>query len=199
MITAQGEKISQRQLKKLIPVYQENTVDEDLLNEGRRNLRTYMQTKGYFDAAVDVARKEDPERDLVNIVYTINPGERHKLAAVEVTGNHYFTTATIRERLTITPSTWVEQTGRFSQKMLTDDVASIKALYFNNGFMAVKIDTELISDYDSKKENIAVKIKIDEGPADASRRFETRGQQRLRDRHTRVLPHQPAGTTLQRS
>ncbi len=123
-----------------------------------------MQTKGYFDAAVDVARKEDPERDLVNIVYTINPGERHKLAAVEVTGNRYFTTATIRERLTITPSTWVEQTGRFSQKMLTDDVASIKALYFNNGFMAVKIDTELISDYDSKKENIAVKIKIDEGP-----------------------------------
>jgi outer membrane protein insertion porin family len=164
VITAQGEKISQRQLKKLIPVYQENTVDEDLLNEGRRNLRTYMQTKGYFDAAVDVARKQDPERDLVNIVYTINPGERHKLAAVEVTGNRYFTTATIRERLTITPSTWVEQTGRFSQKMLTDDVASIKALYFNNGFMAVKIDTELISDYDSKKENIAVKIKIDEGP-----------------------------------
>ncbi len=39
VITAQGEKISQRQLKKLIPVYQENTVDEDLLNEGRRNLR----------------------------------------------------------------------------------------------------------------------------------------------------------------
>ena len=45
LITAQGEKISQRELKKLIPVYQENTVDEDLLNEGRRNLRNYMQTQ----------------------------------------------------------------------------------------------------------------------------------------------------------
>ncbi len=164
LITAQGEKISRRELKKLIPVYQENTVDEDLLNEGRRNLRNYMQTKGYFDAAVDVARNEDPERDLVNIVYTINPGERHKLAAVEITGNRYFTTATIRERLSIAPSTWVELNGRFSQKMLTDDVAGIKALYFNNGFMAVKIDTELVTEYNSKKENIAVKIKIDEGP-----------------------------------
>ncbi len=70
LITAQGEKISGRELKKLVPVYQENTVDDDLLNEGRRNLRNYLQTKGYFDATVDVSRKEDPERDLVDIVYT---------------------------------------------------------------------------------------------------------------------------------
>ncbi len=164
LITAQGQKISQREFKKLIPVYQENTVDEDLLNEGRRNLRTYMQTKGYFDATVDVARNEDPERDLVNIVYTINPGERQKLAAIEITGNRYFTATTIRERLSITPATWVELQGRFSQKMLTDDVANIKALYFNNGFLAVKIDSQLISDYRGKKEDIAVKIDIDEGP-----------------------------------
>ncbi len=40
------------------------------------------------------------------------------------------------------PSTWVEPNGRFSQKMLTDDVASIKALYYNNGFLAVKIDPD---------------------------------------------------------
>ncbi len=164
LITAQGEKISQRELKKLIPVYQENTVDDDLLNEGRRNLRNYMQTKGYFDATVDVARKEDPERDLVNIVYTINPGEHHKLAAVEITGNHYFTRPTIRERLSISPSSWVEQNGRFSQKMLNDDVATMKALYFNNGFLAVKIDADLITEYTGKKDDIAVKIRIDEGP-----------------------------------
>jgi outer membrane protein insertion porin family len=163
-ITAQGEKISQRELKKMVPVYQENTVDDDLLNEGRRNLRNYLQTKGYFDATVDVSRKEDPERDLVNIVYSITPGERHKLAAVKITGNRYFTTSTIRERLSITPTTWVELYGRFSQKMLTDDVASLKALYFNNGFQAVKIDAGLVSDFDGKKDEIAVKIAIDEGP-----------------------------------
>ena len=49
-ITAEGAKISNRELKKLVPVYQENSVDDDLLNEGRRNLRDYLQTKGYFDA-----------------------------------------------------------------------------------------------------------------------------------------------------
>lgn len=175
VITAEGEKISQRELKKMIPVYQENTVDDDLLNEGRRNLRNYMQTKGYFDASVEVARKADPGRDLVNIVYTINPGERHKLSAIEITGNRYFASSTIRERLSISPASWVELNGRFSQKMLTDDVAAIKALYFNNGFMAVKIDTELINDYSGKKENIAVKIKIDEGPQTRVGRLQVTG------------------------
>ena len=175
LITAQGQKISQREFKKLIPVYQENTVDEDLLNEGRRNLRTYMQTRGYFDATVDVARNEDPERDLVNIVYTINPGERQKLAAVEIAGNHYFTATTIRERLSITPASWVDLNGRFSQKMLTDDVANIKALYFNNGFLAVKINSQLISDYRGKKEDIAVKIDIDEGPQTRVGEFQLAG------------------------
>jgi len=49
-ISTEGEKISKGQLKKLVPVYQENSVDDDLLNEGRRNLRDYLQTQGYFDA-----------------------------------------------------------------------------------------------------------------------------------------------------
>jgi outer membrane protein assembly complex protein YaeT len=164
LITTQGEKISRRELKKLVPVYQENTVDDDLLNEGRRNLRNYMQTRGYFDATVDMTRKEDLEHDQVDIVYIISPGERHKLAAVEIAGNHYFTTAIIRERLSVTPATWVDQNGRFSQKMLTDDVTVIKALYFNNGFLKVKVDTQLLTNYEDKKADIAVKITIAEGP-----------------------------------
>jgi outer membrane protein assembly complex protein YaeT len=164
LIVADGEKISQRQLKKLVPVYQENTVDDDLLTEGRRNIRNYLQTEGYFDATVEFSRREDASKDLVNIVYTITPGERHKLAAIEIEGNRYFNTATIRERMSITPSTWVVANGRFSQKMLTDDVANIKNLYLNNGFMAVKVEGGLISDYKGNKIDIAARIKIDEGP-----------------------------------
>ena len=97
----------------------------------------------------------------------------------QITGNRYFTTATIRERLSITPASWVEPNGRFSQKMLTDDVASIKALYFNNGFLAVKIDTELMNDLHGKKEDIAVKIGIDEGPQTRVADLQIVGNQRF--------------------
>ncbi len=164
VITAEGGKISQRELKKLVPVYQENTVDEDLLNEGRRNLRNYLQTKGYYDATVDVSRHEQPEKDQVNIVYTVRPGQRQKLVAIEITGNKYFNTETIRERMSITPSSWVDQNGRFSQKLLNDDLLNVKSLYQNNGFLAVKVDSSLSNGYDKQKDQIGVKISIDEGP-----------------------------------
>lgn len=163
LITASGDKISRRQLKKLVPVYQENTVDEDLLNEGRRNLRNYLQTKGYFDASVEYTRKEDPEHDQVDIVYTIDAGEKQKLAAVEITGNKYFNSERIRERMSITAATWVEHSGRFSQKMLADDVANITSLYHNNGFLSVKVASYLLDNYQDKKSDLAIKIKIDEG------------------------------------
>ena len=100
-ISTEGEKISKGQLKKLVPVYQENSVDDDLLNEGRRNLRDYLQTKGYFDATVEVDRQPTPEQNHLDIVYKIDPGIRHKLVAVKVEGNKYFDTATIRERMAV--------------------------------------------------------------------------------------------------
>ena len=164
LISIEGDKVSRRQLKKLVPVYQENTVDEDLLNEGRRNLRNYLQTKGYFDATVEYSRKEDPDRDVVNIVYSINPGEKQKLAAIEITGNKYFRTDVIRERMSIMPASWVEQSGRFSQKMLADDIANITNLYHNNGFLTAKVTTDLIDNYENHKSDIAIQVSIDEGP-----------------------------------
>src|SRR5215469_10183899 len=60
VITAEGTNISNRDMRRLVPVYQENAVDDDLLNEGRRNLRNFMQTRGYFDVSVDVERRPVP-------------------------------------------------------------------------------------------------------------------------------------------
>ena len=164
VITAEGAKIPGGQMKKLVPVYQENAVDDDLLNEGRRNLRNYLQTKGYFDANVEVERRPVPDEDRVDIVYKIDQGERHELGAVKIVGNKYFDEATIRERLTIQPKSWILTNGRFSQRMMSDDAASIKALYQSNGFNEVKVDANLEDNYESRKGELAVVFRIMEGP-----------------------------------
>ena len=41
-----GAKISGERLKRLVPVFEEGTVDEDLLNEGNRRLRDYFSGWG---------------------------------------------------------------------------------------------------------------------------------------------------------
>jgi outer membrane protein insertion porin family len=162
-IVAQGDGVSKNQLKKLIPVYQENSVDDDLLNEGRRNLRDYLQTKGYFDATVEVERQPSPQNSHLDIIYKIDPGQRHKLVAVKVEGNKYFDTESIRERMAVEPSNFVMRNGRFSQQLLAEDAASIKYLYLANGFLEAKVSGELIDNYGGKENEMEVLLKIEEG------------------------------------
>ena len=161
-IVTEGEKISKRTLKKLVPVYQENSVDDDLLNEGRRNLRDYLQIQGYFDANVEVERRpQDPNH--LNIIYTIDPGAKRQLGAIKVEGNQYFNTETIRERMAVQPSSLLLKNGRFSQQLLTDDLAAIRNLYEANGFLDVKVASHIEEEYAGHKDEIAVIIAIDEG------------------------------------
>src|SRR5215470_5943897 len=83
-----GAKISQRDLKKLVPVYQEGSVDADLLEEGRRNLRERLERAGYFDAKVDYAvaahevagSKAGWKGTEEIITFTVEKGTRHELS-----------------------------------------------------------------------------------------------------------------------
>ena len=52
-ITAQEAKISRGKLKRYVPVFEEQSVNNDLLVSGARNLRDYFQFQGYFDVQVD--------------------------------------------------------------------------------------------------------------------------------------------------
>ena len=79
-ISVEGARISRSVLRARVPVYEENAVEDDLLNEGRLNLTDYMQARGYFDAKVRFAKKEDVGKKKLRIVYSVTSGARHKPA-----------------------------------------------------------------------------------------------------------------------
>lgn len=163
VIRTEGTRIRRGKLKQLIPVYQEQAVDDDLLVEGQRNLTQYLQAEGYFDAEVTFTQSTGKNRSRV-ITYHIHRGQRHKFVKLEVTGNHYFTTETIRERMYLTPAEFPRYLhGRYSGALLQQDIEAIKDLYSSNGFRDVKITDRLADNYAGKKSNVAVFIHIDEG------------------------------------
>jgi len=162
LISAQGYHIGRGVLKKEIPVYEENAVDDDLLNEGRRNLLDYMQTRGHFDASVDIKKEGDAKT--LRVIYEIDPGPRHSLAAVEITGNQQFLdTAKLKSYLQIQASHRFLSHGRYSQALLRSDVATLEGLYRSNGFRQVKITTKVDDNYEGSTNKLAVHIHIDEG------------------------------------
>src|SRR5260370_4976928 len=57
-VRVEGAKLGRGRFKRLVPVFEENAVDDDLLNEGKRNIQDYFQTKGYFDVQVAYDQKQ---------------------------------------------------------------------------------------------------------------------------------------------
>lgn len=163
VIFARGYKISKGVLKKEIPVYEENAVDDDLLNEGKRNLLDYLQTRGHFDAKVDL-EKESDEKTL-RVIYQIDPGPIHKLAMVDMTGNQGFMdTKSLLARMEIQPAARFLAHGRYSGALLKTDVANLEALYRSNGFRQVKITTNVDDNYRGHNNELAVHVQVEEGP-----------------------------------
>ncbi len=163
-IVVEGARVSQGKLRKYVPVYEEGAVDDDLLNEGLRNLRDYFQTRGYFDARVSWQKHFLADENRMQVVYVVELGVRHKLVAVAIEGNRYFSTDLIRERMTIRPAQALVSQGIYSESLLARDMAAIQALYKTNGFEHVTIAREVDDDYDHVKGHIRVVLRINEGP-----------------------------------
>jgi len=163
-VAIEGAKVSKGKLRRIIPIYQEGSADRDLLVEGAHNLTEYFQGKGYFHSKVDFKfRSADGGEQL--IVFDVDRGERHKVARVEVAGNRYFDTETIRERMYIRPASFLQfRHGRYSDELLERDLDAIRSLYRSNGFRDVEVTSRVEHGYRGKETNMAVHIAIQEGP-----------------------------------
>jgi outer membrane protein insertion porin family len=162
-VRVEGAKLRRGLIKKFIPIFEESAVDEDLLNEGARNLRDYFQTKGFFDVSVTYEQKEEPGTDRRSVIYYIARKQRHKLADLTLQGNHYFSKEDLREQMVMQPAGGLLLYGLFSQSILARDVQSLENLYRNNGFLQAKVTSETQDNY-GKKGHIRVVLNITEGP-----------------------------------
>ena len=157
-----GVKLSSSRVKRLVPVFQEASVDEDLLAEGRRNIRDYYERLGYIDCDVQYASTEDSATSVRQITYAVALGPRRRLAAIEFTGNKYFDDELLRSRLTIQPSA-VFRPAVFSRRLLQQNEDSLRSLYASNGFAAAKFQTESIENYRGRADQLLVRFHIEEG------------------------------------
>ena len=161
-VEVSGARLSKSQQRKLLPIYAEGAVDEDLLQEGRRNIRSYFQNQGYFDARVAVgSRQEGPKAERV-ISYEISRGDRYRLAGISFTGNRYFSTDLLTRRMQLQPASFASN-GKFSQQLMRDDADSIRSIYLANGFHDVQVSSTVDDHYQGKKSNLFVSFHIVEG------------------------------------
>lgn len=136
-----GAGLSEERIKHLIPVFEEGTVDDDLLNEGNRRVRDYYQSLGYFDVRVDHSQ-QTPAPDEVVIAFNVQLGPRRRVERVSVDGNHYFDSSTLEQLFSVHAANALDRHGAYSQALVSADVGALQAVYQNNGFSKARITPE---------------------------------------------------------
>ena len=162
-IRALEAKVSKGKLRDLVPVYEEGSVDTDLLTEGARNLTDYLQGKGYPD--VDVTFAQEPvKNDLQQINYYVTLGDRRRLVDVSIDGGSYFLDETLRERIFLKPKSLLLRYGRYSETFVRKDEEALTNLYQSNGFRSVKVTSTLKPNFKGNANDLGVTYHISEGP-----------------------------------
>jgi len=168
-VEVDGVSMSKSRLKLLVPIYEEGTIDIDLLNEGRSNIKDFLFQEGYFDATVgvNVAGENTPAE---SVVFSVDRGKKRKVGSVTIVGNKYFETDLLKERMQVQKADAYLRNGRYSPELMKADEDSILALYRANGFNNAAISTST-KDVDTSKSGkklkvaeIAVVVTVVEGP-----------------------------------
>ena len=169
IVKVEGAKISSKNLTKLVPIYQENSADLELVNEGEANINAFFQSKGYFDSTT--SSHTDKQNGQVTVVYEVHRGAKHRLKDVDFDGNHYFSDQQLDSQISIKQGFLFLTRGHYSRQLLNKSVSSLTQYYKDAGFESVSVRPR-VEDFEPQ---VFVTFEISEGPQDRVASLELTG------------------------
>ncbi|MBI3895664.1 MAG: BamA/TamA family outer membrane protein [Acidobacteria bacterium] len=167
-VRTEGARVSQGTLRRLVPIYEENSFDRDLVEEGERNLISHFQAKGYFNVRVNseveeesqaIYRAEHPKQATkIILIYQIETGDRHRVMEVSVQGNRYFDDEVLLTLVAVRPAGFLTR-GRFSEDLVQKSAENLTHYYRDAGFP----DTQVQPRVEDEESHLYVRFKITEG------------------------------------
>ena len=162
-VPVRGAEISRRQLRDILPLYQDGVTDQLSLEKGAEALTDFYQEKGYLQASVTVVPVEHLKNGHLRVTYTVKLGRKGSFEGYKFAGNNHLSNTLLSSVMTIRPAQFPLQHAAYSSKMLKDDVDSLKAIYQAQGFLDAKIIPHLNDSYHDHPEHLFVTLEVQEG------------------------------------
>jgi outer membrane protein insertion porin family len=156
-VKVQGAHIWSWDKSKLLPIYEQAGVNPEIIQEGRQNLLSYFQSKGYFDAEVTATTAPEPQGE--TIVYRITKGPRYKVSGVRITGNKHIPDSVLMPLVKVNKARFVTH-GKYSNELVRTSINNLTAQYEAEGFSSVDVTSQVTKhDHD-----VDVTFHVKEGP-----------------------------------
>jgi outer membrane protein assembly factor BamA len=189
MVRASGAHVSDRTLRKQVPIYSEKAVDQDLIDIGARNLTSYFQDRGYFDAKITPEMKTDGGSS--TLTYMIDRGDRLDVAHVTLRGNHQFNQHEVSDQILVKRAHFLAR-GKFSEELVHKTKANLEAYWRNAGYENVNVVPRVAD----RGTGVDVTFEIAEGVRTIVDSFQLQGNQnqevlKLVQRNLLIKPGEP--------
>ena len=179
-VTAVGAHVWKRTLHNLLPMYQVNAVNDELIKEGQRNLISYFQAKGYFDTTVDV--KTAKNEGGMSIVYDIHKDGRHKVEGIAFQGNHHFSSKELQSHVSVQKARLISH-GKYSETLVRSSAKNLRDTYRAAGYS----EAEVVPNVTRKNGNVDINFQVTEGPLDVVQDLKIEGNNTLPE--AQFAPH----------
>src|SRR5436305_4173149 len=149
--------LATREKKKLISIYDEGSIDPDIVEESRRNLQDYFERKGYFEAKVNTNTQQQNDRTI--LTFRINKGRKYSVKEIAFTGNHHISSSDLAAQVEVKKRKWIVKHGTYSEKLTKQSAKSVENFYKDNGFEQVKVTPQA----NVSKQGIRITFNVAEG------------------------------------
>ena len=162
-IRVRGAHVSTSRKKELLPMYSEGVSDAFAVSQGEANLKDYFERQGYFSAEVKGERSASPGAQEVDITYQVSLGRQGVFRGYKFEGNQTFSSDDLQGLLSLQPAGFFHDRGIFSQRMMANDVNSLRQFYESRGYLEAKITPQVDKDYNGEPNRLFVIFRVDEG------------------------------------
>jgi outer membrane protein assembly complex protein YaeT len=128
-VVFRGDPLPGDKQTELVPIAEEGSADQDLLEDSTNRIQEYLRSAGYPDAVAPHTR-EEANGELI-VTFTISRGPQHRIGGLTVTGSRFIPETEIESQLRA-------RIGQpFSEAQLDSDLSAFRDYYRRQGFADV--------------------------------------------------------------
>ncbi len=146
---------------------------EEILKEDMERIRVFYESQGFVDAAADYSI-EYGEKGRMTVLVSITEGSKYFVGKITIRNNKIFTTA---EVLAVMKE--IKEGKVFSRAKLDLDMAQIRSMYFDKGYIFANVRESASMNSDTGKVEIA--LDVEEGDLAYVNKVNIQGNTRTRD------------------
>lgn len=141
-------------------------VNENLITTTKNYIENKYKKEGYYNTKVTINTIVDTTTiNQVNMVLNIDKGTKVKIDEIDFVGNSKISDRTLRKAMKNTKQkklTRIFKASKFIKDKYKTDLEKVIDIYKEKGFRDARIVSDTVS-YNKEKNNLAVKIKVEEG------------------------------------